>query len=138
MTRLAPLLSLFVCGWLLAALWLVLMARLLNQLFRADPAAYAALGHPVMRWLWWSWPTPERGVAPRLFVQVNGSLQLSTIYSLDGLASMSRVAIWIALNRPQLVVNRATKRQQRRLRACGIVFLLCLLGIVLLVVLGSG
>jgi len=138
MIRLAPLLLLFACGWLLGALWLVLMARLLNQLFCADPAAYAALGRPVMRWLWWSWPTPERGLAPRLFVQVNGSLQLSTMYSRDELASMSRVAIWIALNRPKLVVNRATKRQQRRLRACGIGFLLSFLGIVLLAVLGSG
>jgi len=44
MTDLAPLLLLFTCGWLLACLWLVLMGRLLNQLSRNEPAAYAALG----------------------------------------------------------------------------------------------
>jgi hypothetical protein len=138
MIRLAPFLLLVACGWLLAVLWLVLMARLLNQLFRADPAAYAALGRPVMRWLWWSWPTPERGLAPRLFAQANGSLQLSTVYSLDEVASISRLAIWIALNRPNLAVTRVTKRQQRRLRACGVGFLLCFLGVVLVAVLGAG
>ena len=138
MIRLAPLLLLFASGWLLAVLWLVLMARLLNQLFRVDPAAYAALGRPVMRWLCWSWPTPEPGLAPRLFVKANGSLQLSTMYLLDEVGSISRLAIWIALNRPNLVVARATTRQQRRLRACGIGFLLCFLGVVLVAVLGSG
>jgi hypothetical protein len=138
MIRLAPFLLLVACGWLLAVLWLVLLARLLNQLFRADPAAYAALGRPVMRWLWWSWPTPKRGLAPRLFVQANVSLQLSTMYSLDEVASISRVVIWMALNRPSFAVTRVTKRQQRRLRACGIGFLLCFLGVVLVAVLGSG
>ena len=51
MTSLAPLLLLFFSGWLLGGLWLVLMARLLTQLSRNDPAAYGALGQPVMRWL---------------------------------------------------------------------------------------
>jgi hypothetical protein len=138
MSLLSTLLLLFACGWLLAALWLVLMARLLNQLFRHDPAAYEALGCPQMRWLWWSWPTPERGSAPRLFLKANGSIELSTLYSIDELASLSRLAIWIALNRPKLALARATKRQQRQLRACGIGFLLCLGGVFLFAALGSG
>jgi hypothetical protein len=91
-----------------------------------------------MRWLWWGWPTPERGSAPRLFLKANGSVELSTLYSIDELASLSRLAIWIALNRPKLALARATKRQQRQLRACGIGFLLCLGGVVLFAALGSG
>ena len=137
MTGLTALLLLFACGWLLAVLWLVLMARLLNQLFCSDPAAYVALGRPVMRWLWWSWPSPDRGSAPRLFVQTTGGFELATLYSIKEVASISRVAIWIVLNSPNLTVNRVTKRQQRRLRACGLGFVLFLLGVVLLVVLGS-
>jgi hypothetical protein len=50
MTDLAPLLLLFACGWLLACLWLVRMGRLRNQLSRNEPAAYSALGKPLMRW----------------------------------------------------------------------------------------
>ncbi len=53
MSLLASLLLLFACGWLLAALWLVLMARLLNQLFRYEPGAYEALGSaPVAQGQW--------------------------------------------------------------------------------------
>jgi hypothetical protein len=137
MTKLIPFLLLFACGWLLAALWLVLMARLLNQLCRGDPDVYNALGCPVMRWLWWSWPAPDRGAPPRLFVQPTGNLELATQYSLDEVFVISRLAIWIALNRPNLDVNRVTKRQQRRLRACGLGFLLCLFVVVLLAVVGS-
>ena len=122
MTRLIPLLLLFACGWLLAALWLVLMGRLLNQLFVWEPASYKALGRPVMRWLWRSWPTPDRGSPPRLFIQSTGGLELATMYSIKEVASISRVAIWIALNRPNLAVNPVTKHQQRRLRACGLCF----------------
>ena len=138
MSLLSSLLLLFACGWLLAALWLVLMARLLNQLFRHDPGAYEALGRPQMRLLWWSWPTPERGSAPRLFLKAKGSVELSTLYSINELASLSRLAIWIALNRPKLELARAAKRQQRQLRVCGLGFLLCLCGVVLLAALGSG
>ncbi len=114
------------------------MARLLNQLFRHDPAAYEALGRPQMRWLWWSWPTPERGSAPRLFLKAKGSIELLTLYSINELASLSRLAIWVALNRPKLELARATKCRQRQLRACGLGFLLCLGGVVLLAALGSG
>ena len=72
MTDLAPLLLLFACGWLLACLWLVLMGRLLNQLSRNEPAAYAALGKPVIRWLWWSWPASAPHKGSRLFLQARG------------------------------------------------------------------
>jgi hypothetical protein len=138
MSQLSSLLLLFACGWLLAALWLVLMARLLNQLFRHDPASYEALGRPQMRWLWLSWPASKRRAAPRLFLRANGSVELSTLYSIDELASLLRLVIWIALNCPKLELARATKRQQRQLRACGLGFLLCLAGVVLLAALGSG
>jgi hypothetical protein len=138
MSQLAPLLVLFACGWLLASLWLLLMARMLNQLFRHDSGAYEALGRPQMHWLWWNWPTAEKGAAPRLFLRGNGGLELSTLYSVDELASLSRRAIWIALNHPKLVLARTTKRQQRQLRVCGLGFLLCLGGVVLLAALGPG
>ncbi len=41
----------FPCGWLLACFWLVLMSRLLHQLSRIEPAAYAALGKLLTPWL---------------------------------------------------------------------------------------
>lgn len=138
MTKFTLLLLLFACGWLLAALWLVLMARLLNQLLRSEPEVYAALGCPVMRWLWWRWPVSAPGSGPRLFLQARGRLDVSTLYSLDEVGSIARVALWIVLNRPNLVVSRATRRQQQRLRACAIGFMLCLLGVVVLAALGSG
>ena len=138
MSQLSFLLVLFACGYLLAVLWLVLMARLLNQLFRHDPAAYEALGRPQMRWLWWTWPTPERGSAPRLFLKASGSVELLTLYTVDEFTSLARLTSWIALNRPRLELVRTTKRQQRQLRACGLVFLLCLGGVVLLAAWGSG
>jgi len=138
MTGFVLLLLAFACGWLLACLWLVLMGRLLNELSRNEPAAYAALGKPVMRWLWWRWPASAPGSGPRLFLQARGRVDLATMYSVDEMGAIARVALWIVLNRPTLAVSRATRRQQQRLRACAIGFVLCLLGVVLLVVLGSG
>ena len=138
MTDLAPFLLLFACGWLLAVLWLVLMGRLLNQLSRNDPAAYAALGKPVMRWLWWHWPVSAPSSGPRLRLQARGRLDVSTLYSVDEVGAIARVALWIVVNRPNLEVSRATRRQQQSLLACAIGFVLCLLGVVLLALLGSG
>ena len=137
MTDLAPFLLLFACGWLLAVLWLVLMGRLLNQLSRNDPAAYAALGKPVMRWLWWHWPVSAPSSGPRLRLQARGRLDVSTLYSVDEVGAIARVALWIVVNRPNLEVSRATRRQQQSLLACAIGFVLCLLGVVLLGLLGS-
>jgi len=138
MIGLVSLLLLFASGWLLASLWLVLIGRLLNELSRNEPAAYAALGKPVMRWLWWRWPASAPGSGPRLFLQARGRVDLATMYSVDEMGAIARVALWIVLNRPKLAVCRATRRQQQWLRACAIGFVLCLLGVVLLVVLGSG
>jgi len=90
MTGLVPLLLLFVSGWLLASLWLVLIGRLLNQLSRNEPAAYVALGKPVMRWLWWRWPASAPICGPRLVLQVRGRLDLSTMYSVDALGAIAR------------------------------------------------
>jgi len=138
MTDQAPLLLVFACGWLLACLWLVLIGRLLNQLSRNDPAAYVALGKPVMRWLWWRWPASARSGAPRVVLQVQGRLDLTTLYSVDAAASIARLARLIALNSPQLEMSLATQRQQQRLRACGVAFVLCLCFVVALAVLGAG
>ena len=138
MTDLAQLLLVFACGWLLACLWLVLMGRLLNQLSRNEPAAYAALGKPVMRWLWWSWPASAPDSGPRLVLQARGRVDLSTMYSVDEVGAIARVALWIVLNRPKLAVSRTTRRQQQQLLACAIGFVLCLLGVVLLALQGSG
>ena len=137
MTGLVPLLLLFASGWLLACLWLVLIGGLLNQLTRNDPAAYAALGKPVMRWFWWRWPASAPGSGPRLIVQARGRLDLSTMYSVEEMGAIAKVARWIVFNRPNLPVSRATRRQQQQLLACAIGFVLCLLGVVLLGLLGS-
>jgi hypothetical protein len=138
MTSTYPLLLLFACGWLLAVLWLVLISSLLNQLFRNEAEAYSALGSPVVRWLWWSWPTPEMGRPPFLSLTglAKGRLELSTMYSPQEVRSISKVAIWIFFNRPNLEVGRPTKRQQRRIRVCGIGFLICLVGVVVLAAVG--
>jgi len=138
MTDLAPLLLVFACGWMLAFLWLVLMGRLLHQLSSNDPAAYVALGKPVMRWLWWRWPASAPSSGPRLLLQARGRLDLSTTYSVEEVGSIAKVALWILLNRPNLAVSRTTKRQQQQLLACAIGFVLCLLGVVLVALLGSG
>ena len=138
MTDLAPLLLLFASGWLLACLWLVLMGRLLNQLSRNEPAAYVALGKPVMRWLWWRWPASAPCGGPPLSIQARGRLDLSTMYSVEEVGSIAKVALWIVLNRPNLAVSRTTRRQQQQLLACAFGFVLCLLGVVLLALLGSG
>jgi len=138
MTGVVALLLLFACGWLLACLWLVLIGRLLNQLSRNEPAVYAALGKPVMRWLWWRWPASAPGSGPRLLMQARGRLDLSTMYSVVEVGAIARVALWIVLNRPNLAVSRTTRRQQQRLRVCAIGFVLCLLGVVLLALLSSG
>ena len=138
MTGLVPLLLLFASGWLLACLWLVLIGRLLNQLSRNDSAAYAALGKPVMRWLWWSWPAFAPDSGPRPVLQDRTRLDYSTMYSVDEVGAIARVAVWIILNRPNLAVSRATKRQQQQLLACAIGFVLCVLGVVLLALLGAG
>ena len=137
MTGLVPLLLLFASGWLLACLWLVLIGRLLNQLSRNDSAAYAALGKPVMRWLWWSCPASAPHNGPRLLLQARGRVDWATLYSVDEVGAIARVAIWIVLNRPKLAVSRATTRQQQQLLACAIGVVLCLLGVVLLGLLGS-
>ena len=139
MESLYPVLLVFACGWLLAGLWLVLTSKLLNQLFRNDPEAYAALGSPVMRWLWWSWPTPKKGRPP--FLSLTGlaqkRLELRTMYAPDEVGSISKVAIWIFSNRPKLEVSRTTKRQQRRIRVCGLGFAACLVGALVLAALAS-
>lgn len=50
----------FAALMLLAAGWLVVMARLLIRLAEHEPRIYAALGHPVMRVLTWEIPSEER------------------------------------------------------------------------------
>ncbi|MBW0167532.1 MAG: hypothetical protein KXJ49_08535 [Vulcanococcus sp.] len=114
------------------------MSRLLNQLSRNDPAAYVALGKPVMRWLWWSWPASAPSSGPRLLLQARGRLDLATMYYVEEVGSITKVALWIVLNRPNLAVSRTTRRQQQQLLACAIGFVLCLLGVLLVALLGSG
>jgi len=91
-----------------------------------------------MRWLWWRWPASAPGSGPRLFLQARGRVDLATMYSVEEMGAIARVTLWIVLNRPKLAVSRATRRQPQRLRVCAIGFVLCLLGVVLLVALGSG
>lgn len=139
MEPIVPVLLVFAYAWLLAALWLVLMSMLLNQLISNDPEAYTALGSPIMRWLWWSWPAPGRDRPPFLSVTelTKGRLELTTMYSPREIGSISRVAIWIFFNHPTLEVSRLTKRHQRRIRACGIGFAVCLIVILIMVAIGS-
>ncbi|MBM5784338.1 MAG: hypothetical protein FJ076_05725 [Cyanobacteria bacterium K_DeepCast_35m_m1_288] len=90
-----------------------------------------------MRWLWWRWPESAPGSRPRLLLQARGRLDVSTLYSVDEVGSIARVALWIVLNRPNLAVRRTIRLQQQQLLACAIGFVLCLLGVVLLALMAS-
>jgi hypothetical protein len=130
------LLPLFAFTWLMALLWLVLLTRLLQRLAQRDPAAYAALGRPVMRWLWWSWPNAREGLPP--FLSLTGLLQrrvaLQTRYAPAEVGSMLRLVRWILCNSPRLTVSRRAQRLQVQLRLCVLVFALGLVGVVVLAV----
>lgn len=136
MTSMQPLLLLFGLTWLMAALWLALMARLLQQLHRHDPEAYAALGSPVMRWLWWCWPTPQQGLPP--FISLTGlsqrRLELSTRYSPAEIGSIMRLLLWVLRDRPRLSVSRASLRLQAQLRLSALGFVLGFAGLLLMAV----
>ena len=136
MTALQPLLLLFGLTWLLAALWLALMARLLQQLHRQDPEAYAALGSPVMRWLWWCWPSPRDGLPP--FVSLTdlsqGRLTLTTQYRPAEIGSMLGLLGWVLRDRPRLQVSLASRRLQTQLRLSALGFGLGFAGVLLLAV----
>lgn len=139
MSALQPLLLLFGLTWLLAALWLALVARLLQQLHRHDPEAYAALGRPVVRWLWWCWPTPRDGQPP--FVSLTGLTQrrltLTTLYGPAEIGSMLRLLRWVLRDRPRLNVSLASRRLQAQLRLCALGFGLGFAGVLMLAV-GAG
>ena len=129
MSQLLPLMAI---TWLLAGLWLMLTARLLQHLVQHDLEAYNALGRPVMRWLWWSWPTPRSGLPP--FVSLTGlaqgQLQLKTLYPIDEIQALLRLNRWILLNRPRLRVSPTARRLQRQLRGCALAFVLGLIATV--------
>ena len=130
----APLLILFGLGWLLALLWLLLMAQLLQRLVHQEPEAYAALGSPVMRWLWWSWPEQRQGLPPFLSLTalMQSRVELQTLYAPAEIGSMLQLGRWILLNQPLLAVSRKTLRLQRQLRLCAVVFAIGLAGVVVL------
>lgn len=140
MSAMAGLLPLMAFTGLMAALWLALMGRLLNQLARFDSEAYSALGRPVMRWLWWSWPTPppQPGLPPFLSLTALAQrrLELHTLYTPAEIKSTLRLGRWIVSNRPRLRLSPGSKRLQRTLRVIGLVFVLGFAGVVLLAALG--
>jgi hypothetical protein len=101
-----------------------------------NPEAYAALGRPVMRWLWWGWPDATGGLPP--FLSLTGLLQrrvaLQTLYTPAEVGSMLRLGRWILFNRPLLGVTRGAQRLRVQLRLCALGFGLGLLGVVALAV----
>ena len=129
----APLLTAFALTWLLALLWLLLITRLLGQLARHDPEAYARLGSPVLRWLWWSWPDPKLSAAPFLSLTALAQrrLELQTLYTPSEIGSMLQLGRWILFNRPRLSVTPPAQRLQGQLRLCAIGFGLGLAAVVL-------
>ena len=132
-----PLLAVFGLTWLLALLWLVLMARLHHCLLESDSALYEQLGRPVMRWLWWSWPQPR--VGPGQFLSLGalaqGGVELSTLYSPDEIKAALNLLRWIVASRPRASISRPARRLQRQLRLCGSA---CLLGLISVLVLAIG
>jgi hypothetical protein len=132
MNPMTPLLGVFGLGWLLAMLWLVLMPQLLQRLARQNPEAYDALGRPMMRWLWWSWPNAGRGLPPFLSLTGlrQGRVELQTLYAPAEIGSMLRLGGWILFNRPRLAVGRAARRLQLQLRLCALGFGLALTGVI--------
>jgi len=134
----ALLLTAFALTWLLAALWLLLSTRLLGQLAQHDPEAYDRLGHPVVRWLWWSWPDPKRSRAPFLSLTALAErrFELQTLYAPSEIGSILQLGRWILFNHPRLSVNPAARRLQSQLRLCAIGFGLGLAAVMLMGVLG--
>ena len=130
----ATLLVLFALSWLLALLWLLLTARLLQRLANQEPEAYAALGSPVMRWLWWSWPEQRQGLPPHLSLTalLQSRVDLQTLYAPAEVGSMLRLGRWILLNQPRLAAGGKTRRLQRQLRLCAVGFAIGLAGVVVL------
>ena len=131
------LLAVFGLTWLLALLWLVLMARLHRCLLESDSALYEQLGRPVMRWLWWSWPQPRQGPGPfvSLGALFRGSVELNTHYSPDEIKASFKLLRWIVASRPRPSSSRPVRRLQRQLRLCGSG---CLLGLISVLVLAIG
>ena len=113
--------SVFGALWLLALLWLVLIARLQCCLFTTDLPLYEQLGRPVMRWLRWSWPEQRAGPAPGVDVLglSQGQLNLTTRYGIDEVRSALRLLVWIVVNRPRSSSSAQARRLQRQLRWCG-------------------
>ena len=122
----------FGLSWLLAMLWLALMARLLQRLVEQDPALYDLLGKPVMRFLGGTYPGARSGTGGT-FVSLSGLSQgqvdLRIHYGLDEVAAAARLWGWIVFSRPRPSTDRDVRRLQRQLRLCGGG---CLLGLVAL------
>ena len=131
---LAPLL---VIAWLLALLWLALITRLLKRLSRDQPALYAQLGQPVMRWLWWSWPDQRQGLAPRLALSdlPRGRVSLQTVHAPQEVGALARLLLLIVL-KPRRVqsLDPACRRLINLLRLCAVGFCGALAGVMLVVI----
>ncbi len=132
------LLLLFGVGWLAAMSWLVWMAKLLNRLCQEDPELYRELQAPVLRWLWWQWPTTAPSEPPRLWINPGGSgrLALRSDYSLEELGGLGRLLRWIVLNQPRPSSDRGCRRLRQRLRLAATTLLLSLASLVALGLLG--
>ena len=126
------LIAVFAVSWLLAMLWLVLIARLLRRLVEHDQALYALLGKPVMRLPGGTFPGRHSGTGGT-FVSLSGLSQgqvdLRVHYGLDELLAAARLWAWIVFSRPRPSTDRHARRLQRQLRLCGGG---CLLGLVAL------
>ena len=131
-------LLLFGVGWLAALSWLVWMAQLLNRLCQADPELYGQLKAPVMRWLWWQWPTTAPSDPPRLWIHPGGSgrLDLRSDYSIDDLGGLALTLRWIARNRPRASHDQSCRKLRQRLRWAAATLLLSLGSMVALGLLG--
>ena len=123
--------ALFSLTWLLAMLWLLLIARLLRSLVQNDRPLYDQLGRPVMRGPGWTIPAARPG--PGGFVSLSGlsegKLELRSFYGLDELVAAVRLWRWIVVSKPRTSHAPEVSRLQRQLRLCGSGFLLGLVAL---------
>ncbi|MCB1748600.1 MAG: hypothetical protein KDK06_15580 [Gammaproteobacteria bacterium] len=121
----------FVLLMLLAAGWLVVMARLLLRLVEHEPKIYAALGRPVLRVLYWEIPDEERharGLQAAVVRSDGEHRARRRDYTPEELRRVSNLLEFIAVGRFRMMHDAEARRLAEWLRTILALFPLGLAG----------
>ena len=113
---------------LFALAWLATMVRFLTRFARSEPAAYDALGRPVMRFLMWNIPAGPPADAPHRLVVGPGVIDAQTYYTPEQVHATLRLISWIVRGGYGELSDPACRRRGVLLRVLALVFPLVLLG----------